>query len=95
MPADFLDRFSRGNTVCHRLPPRLKVLLTLAVIVAVGLVPITMWPVHVALFCVVFIALSLAEIPLSYLWKRVMLVLPLVSWTVGYCSSRVARQATS
>ena len=78
MAADFLDRYSRGNTVCHRLSPRLKVLLTLAVIIVVGVIPITLWPIHVALFCVVFMALSLAEIPLGYLWRRVSLVLPLV-----------------
>lgn len=78
MGADFLDRYSRGNTFCHRLPPRLKVLLTLAVIIAAGCVPILHWPVHLALTCVVFIGLSLAEIPLEYLARRVLLVLPLV-----------------
>lgn len=78
MGADFLDRYSRGNTVCHRLPPRLKVLLTLAVIIATGFVPISLWPIHVALLAVIFIGLSLAEIPLDYLFRRVLLVLPLV-----------------
>lgn len=78
MGFDFLDRFSHGQTVCHRLGPRVKVLSTLAVILIAGLVPLSYWPIHGALACLVFMALSLAEIPLGYLLRRVGLMLPLV-----------------
>ena len=81
MPAEFLDRFSRGSTVCHRLSPRLKILLTLAVIVLAILLPTSMWPAQGCLACLVFAALSLAEIPLAYLARRVALFLPLVALT--------------
>jgi cobalt/nickel transport system permease protein len=81
MPADFLDRFSRGATVCHRLSPRLKIVLTLAIIVLAVLLPGAMWPAQGCLACLVFAALTLAEIPLSYLVRRIALFLPLIVMT--------------
>lgn len=81
MPADFLDRFSRGSTVCHRLPPRLKVVLTLVVIVLSVALPASQWPAQGCLVCLVFAALSLAEIPIAYLVRRVLMFLPLVAMT--------------
>lgn len=78
MSHDFLDRYSRGNTVCHRLPERLKIVVVLAIILAAGLLPIRLWPVHACLAILVFIGLSVAEIPLAYLWRRVMLLFPFV-----------------
>ena len=81
MPADFLDRFSRGSTVCHRLNARFKVLVTLAVIVLAASLPGSMWPAQGCLACLVFAALSLAEIPLAYLARRMALFLPLVAMT--------------
>jgi cobalt/nickel transport system permease protein len=81
MPAEFLDRFSRGSTICHRLSPRLKILLTLAVVVLAVLLPASMWPAQGCLACLVFAALSLAEIPMAYLARRMALFLPLVAMT--------------
>jgi cobalt/nickel transport system permease protein len=81
MPGDFLERYSLGNTVCHRLPARLKVLLTVAVIAGCALIPIAYWPVQGCLACFVFAGLSLAEIPLAYLVRRLALFLPPVLMT--------------
>src|SRR5260370_11277266 len=81
MPADFLDRFSRGTTVCHRLPARLKIVLTLAVIVLTVLLPASFWPAQGCLASLVFVAHTLAGIPVTYLARRVALVLPLVVMT--------------
>ncbi len=81
MPADFLDRFSRGSTICHRLQPRLKVVLTLAVIVLTVALPTSLWPAQGCIACLVFAAHSLAEIPVTYLVRRVLLFLPLVTMT--------------
>ncbi len=78
MSPEFLDRFSRGNTICHRLPVRLKIVLTLAAILAAALIPISAWPVHGCLACVLFAAHSVAEIPVAYLVRRVGFVMPLV-----------------
>jgi cobalt/nickel transport system permease protein len=81
MPADFLDRYSRGTTVCHRLSPRLKIVLTVLVIVSAVALPASMWPAEGCLACLVFAAHSLAEIPVVYLVRRVALFLPLVVMT--------------
>jgi cobalt/nickel transport system permease protein len=81
MPGEFLERYSLGNTVCHRLPPRAKVLLTMAVIAGTALIPISIWPIQGCLGCIVFAGLSLAEIPLVYLIRRLALFLPLVLMT--------------
>jgi len=81
MPAEFLDRFSRGSTICHRLPPRMKILLTLAVVALAVFLPASMWPAQGCLACLAFAALSLGEIPLSYLARRLVLFLPMVGIT--------------
>jgi cobalt/nickel transport system permease protein len=78
MAVDFLDRYSRGTTFCHRLPARLKIVLAFLTIAAALLLPISLWPLHGCLACLVFAALGLAEIPLAYLIRRVLLLLPLV-----------------
>lgn len=78
MAAEFLDRYSRGSTICHRLPVRLKIVLTLAVILAAALLPVSLWPLQGCLVCIAFIALSAAEIPLAYLSGRLLMFLPLV-----------------
>jgi cobalt/nickel transport system permease protein len=79
MPADFLDRFSRRSSVCHRLSALLKIVLTLAVILLAVSLPTVMWPAQGCLVCLVFVALTLAEIPLVYLARRMVLFLPFVS----------------
>ncbi len=78
MPVEFLDRFSRGSTVCHRLPARLKIVVTVAVIVGAVVLPVSMWPALGCLACLVFAAHTLAEIPVAYLARRAALFLPLV-----------------
>lgn len=70
MSLDFLDRYSRGTSVCHRLPTGLKLVVTLGVIITGLMVPAESWPVHGLLICLVFVGLSVAGIPLNYLWQR-------------------------
>ncbi|MDB5385999.1 MAG: ABC-type cobalt transport system, permease component CbiQ [Planctomycetaceae bacterium] len=70
MSLDFLDRYSRGRTICHRLPTWFKLVLTMAIIAGGLLVPAESWPIHGLLLCLVFSAHSLAGIPLDYLWQR-------------------------
>ena len=46
MPSAYLDRYGRARSVCHRLPPRIKLLLAVAVIVAGVSVPLGLWPLQ-------------------------------------------------
>jgi cobalt/nickel transport system permease protein len=78
MPGNYLDRFGRSATICHRLPPAFKLVATVA-IVAIGVsVPIRYWPVEGALASLLFVAHALAEIPLAYVARRLAIFLPMV-----------------
>jgi cobalt/nickel transport system permease protein len=70
MSLDFLDRYSRGRSICHRLPTGIKLIATLAVIIGGLMVPADSWPVQGILLCLVFVAHSFAGIPIGYLWER-------------------------
>ena len=72
MPLDFLDRYSRGQTLIHRWPVWCKLVLALSVITAGLFVPAEAWPLHGLLLCLVFVGLSVAGIPLGYLWQRLL-----------------------
>lgn len=76
MRADYLDRYARGNTLCHRLSVRGKLGATLMFILAVLWIPIQNWPLLGCLGCALFTALVLAEIPLGYVARRIGLLLP-------------------
>lgn len=78
MAGDFVDPFAERNTICHRLPAGLKLVLTLLVVVAAGVIPLRLWPLTGCLLCLVFAALSLAEIPIRYLLRRMALWLPVL-----------------
>lgn len=78
MRADFLDRYARGNTVCHRLSPRIKVCGVLLYILIVLLTPLSLWPLLGVLGCAVYAALVIAEVPTGYVALRIGLMLPSV-----------------
>lgn len=69
--SDYLDRYGRARSLCHRLPPRMKLFLSLAAIVVGIIVAPAHWPAHGALLCVLFAALALARIPSGYTMRRV------------------------
>jgi cobalt/nickel transport system permease protein len=81
MAIEFLERYSQGNSVCHRLPASLKIVLTVALIAGCTLIPIMHWPAIGCLACVALIGLSHADIPLGYLARRMALFLPFVLMT--------------
>jgi cobalt/nickel transport system permease protein len=69
--SDYLDRYGRARSLCHRLPPRMKLFLSLAAITLGMLIPPAHWPAHGSLLCVLFAALALARIPFRYVARRV------------------------
>ena len=76
--SDFWDRYGRSVSVCHRLPPVLKLVLALSVIVASVAIPVQYWPAYGLLGCVVFAGHSIAGIPFGYVAKRLLLFPPFV-----------------
>jgi cobalt/nickel transport system permease protein len=63
-------------SVCHRLPSGAKLGLTFAVVLMAVLIPPESWPLSGLLFCVIFAGQTLANIPMRYLLRRLMLFLP-------------------
>lgn len=66
------------TTPCRFIPPGLKLALTLAVIILASLIPLQLWPAHGLLLAVVFVGLSLAEVNIGYLIRRLALFLPML-----------------
>jgi cobalt/nickel transport system permease protein len=78
MTTNYLDRYGRSRSVCHRLPTGVKLFATVAVI-TIGLsLPAEKWPAFGALASLVLIGHSLARIPLAYLGRRLAIFLPMV-----------------
>lgn len=78
MTTDYLDRYGRSQSICHRLPARLKILMTLTVVIAGISIPLHLWPAQGALACLVFAGHSFARIPLNYLFRRLVIFLPML-----------------
>jgi cobalt/nickel transport system permease protein len=78
MPGEFLDRYSRGSTVCHRLSVGLKLLVVVTAITVAVCVPVRYWPLHGVLAGLIFVGHTLADVPLAYLVRRIAIFLPSV-----------------
>jgi len=76
--SDFWDRYGRSVSVCHRLPPVLKLVLAVSVIVAGAAIPVRYWPAYGVLGCLVFVGHSIAGVPFGYIIKRLLLFLPFI-----------------
>ena len=64
--------------ICERLPAGWKVGLTLGVILASSLIPIENWPALGLLLVGVFVGLSLANVTIAYLARRLAIFLPML-----------------
>ncbi len=78
MHVHFLDPYRPRNSPIHRLDPRIKLILTVAFILANALVPTAAWPVYILLLAVVLSEELLSDLGMQYLLKRSALALPFV-----------------
>lgn len=78
MPTSYLDRYGRGKSLCHRLPPMVKLGLALAAIVGAVALPPEYWPAHGVLLTIIFIGQTIAGIPLRYLLRRLIWFVPAI-----------------
>ena len=74
----FIDKFSRGTTLIHRLDPRAKALFFFPLVVLINLTPIGLVPIFAGYACLLVGLALAARVPLGYLAKRLLLVLPFV-----------------
>jgi cobalt/nickel transport system permease protein len=76
MRHSFLDRYRQGTSLVHRLDPRLKLLATLAFVLAVTTIPAGAWLAFASLAALVVAATRVAEVPLVEGLKRSVIALP-------------------
>ncbi len=84
-----LDRYSRAsNTLLHRLDARLKLIVAVAAVVIFSFTPPTFWPapagvtasmVHVIGGLLLCVTIVWAGVPVSYAFKRLLLILPFIA----------------
>lgn len=78
MHIHFLDPYHHGQSLIHRLDPRVKLVLTLAFILATSLVPTGVWAVYILLFSMAVSVELLSELGVWHTFKRASLALPFV-----------------
>jgi len=78
MEHDFLDRYSDIDSVIHKLDPRTKLITTLCFVLAVVITPATEWRAFPCYFVFISILLLLSKLPLLYVLKRALVILPFV-----------------
>ncbi|MFB0546751.1 MAG: cobalt ECF transporter T component CbiQ [Anaerolineae bacterium] len=76
MALSFLDRYSKGRSVIHRFDPRLKLILTLAFILAITTTPLAAWPLFLSFLALVISAILASGVPLTLALRRSMVVIP-------------------
>lgn len=78
MKHSFLDRYSDGHSLIHRLDPRTKFLATLLFIVAVSVTPPGRWLALAIYFGVIATLVLISRVPVSYVLKRSLVMVPFV-----------------
>lgn len=75
---NFLDQYSDLDSVIHKLDPRTKLITILCFVLAVVITPATQWRAFPCYFVFIGILLLLSKLPLLYVLKRALAVLPFV-----------------
>lgn len=76
MAQQLLDRYIAGTSVIHALDARVKLVLTVALIVCAALLPVGAWLALTALTALVWAAIITSGVGLSTILKRSLLALP-------------------
>ncbi len=76
MRHSFLDRYREGTSLIHRLDPRLKLVATLAFVLAATSMPPVAWPVFALLAGLALVAVLASQIPLREALKHSAIALP-------------------
>ena len=74
-----IGQYFPGDSLLHRLDPRVKLVLTFAYIIAV-FIPRN-WPGLLLAVAFLFLSVSLSRLPLRLIWKSVRPIIPLVIFT--------------
>ena len=78
MKHSFIDQYSGLDSFIHKLDPRTKFITSIVFIVLVVLTPIRNWHVFVIYFCLIVTCLAISKLPLLYVLKRSLIIVPFV-----------------
>ena len=78
MHVHFLDPYKPGSSLIHRVDPRVKLVLILALILTVALTPTAAWPIYILLFSITLALEVLSELGVGFVLKRAVVALPFV-----------------
>ncbi|APV43369.1 cobalt/nickel transport system permease protein [Dehalogenimonas formicexedens] len=78
MRHSFLDQYSHLDSPVHWRDPRVKFLLSLLFIIAIIVTPAGSWLAFAAYFGILVAVLAISKLPLGYVLKRSMIILPFV-----------------
>ncbi len=78
MEHSFIDQYSNLDSLIHKLDPRTKLVATIAFILAVVVTPVTEWPAFVGYSLFISVLTLVSRLPLLYVLKRVLLIIPFV-----------------
>ena len=78
MKHSFLDQYSEGNSLIHRLDPRTKLITTLAFILVVVLTPMGRWEAFALYFVMVAALIIISRLPVLYVLRRSLAIIPFV-----------------
>ena len=78
MKHSFLDQYSEGNSLIHRLDPRTKLITTLCFILVVVLTPMSRWEAFALYFVMVATLIIISRVPVLYVLKRSLVIIPFV-----------------
>ncbi len=78
MHIHFLDPHHEGNSLIHRLDPRVKLILILAFISTTALIPNGAWAVYILLLALAVSIELLSELGLGFYLKRALIAIPFV-----------------
>lgn len=70
------DQYRQRDSIVHRLDPRTKILVALALILAIALTPAGAYLAYAGLYLFLIVAVLLAQIDLSYVVKRSFIAIP-------------------
>lgn len=79
MQVDFLDRYSRGTSVVHRLDARVKLFVAAAIVVAALATPPSWWPAYAVEALVVLAIYAASRLPWRYLAVRLAVSVPFIA----------------
>jgi cobalt/nickel transport system permease protein len=78
MHVHFLDPYQHRSSPIHTLDARVKLFLTVVLILSLALMPVGAWPVYILCFSLVLVVILFSDLGVGYVLKRSLLALPFV-----------------